>query len=66
VEPAVRVSVDNSRCAGHARCAAVDDELFVLDDDGYIAPGDIEVPAAKEELARKGVAGCPERALTLA
>jgi len=44
----------------------VEEELFNLDDDGIIAIGDgIEVPAGKEEIARRGVGACPLRALRI-
>jgi ferredoxin len=62
----MKISVDSSRCQGHALCAAVDEDLFPLDDQGYSSLGEPrEVPAGSEENARLGVAACPERALTL-
>ena len=62
----MKVIVDRTRCQGHARCYAIAPTLFDLDDEGYILPGDIDVPAEMEALARRGVRACPERALTLA
>lgn len=57
----MKLLIKKSACAGHARCAAVSEELFPLDDDGYIAVEEIDVPAGKEDLARRGAAACPER-----
>lgn len=62
----VKLTVDHAKCQGHARCYAVSSELFPIDDDGYSAIDEVEVLAGQEELARKGAAGCPERAITIA
>ena len=45
----MRLIVNRSLCQGHARCAAVDPELFVLDEDGYIAIDEATVPPEKAE-----------------
>jgi len=62
----MKIIADKTRCAGHARCAAVADQLFELDSDGYIAFHEKAVPAGAEELAKRGVRACPERALKIA
>jgi ferredoxin len=59
----MKIIADRTRCAGHARCAAVSESLFELDDNGYIRITEKIVPAGLEELARRGVRACPERAL---
>lgn len=61
----MKIIADISRCCGHARCAAVSETLFVLDDNGYIAITEVAVPAESAMVARRGVRACPERALTL-
>ena len=61
----MRIRVIEGKCAGHARCAAVAPEVFVLDDDGYIEPADKIVDPALEAQARRGVRACPERALEI-
>ena len=61
----MRLTVDHAKCQGHARCHAISAELFPIDDDGYSAIDEVEVPAGQEDLARKGAAGCPERAIML-
>lgn len=58
------VKVEHTKCQGHARCATVSPGLFKLDDDGYILPGDIEVPSGEEKAAERGAKACPERALS--
>ena len=62
----MKIIADKTRCAGHARCAAVADRLFELDSNGYIAFQEKLVPAGAEELAKRGVRACPERALKIA
>lgn len=61
----MKVSVDLTKCTGHARCWAADPELFTLDDAGHsdIGVGRV-VPDGGEELARRAVRDCPEDALT--
>ncbi|WP_375482331.1 ferredoxin [uncultured Mycobacterium sp.] len=61
----MRVRVDNSKCAGHAQCYAVDPNLFPIDESGYSNLQEHEVKPEDEELTRQGVAACPEMALIL-
>ena len=61
----MRIDVDQEACTGHGRCYTLAPEVFECDDDGYCLPSDTEVPAELEAQARRGVAGCPERALTI-
>jgi ferredoxin len=61
----MRVRVDNSKCAGHAQCYAVDPNLFPLDDSGYSILQEHEVKPEDEQKTREGVAACPEMALIL-
>jgi ferredoxin len=62
----VKIIPDNDVCGAHGACAMVDEELFNLDDDGFIAIGDsVVVPAGKEEIAQRGVDACPLRALRI-
>jgi ferredoxin len=61
----MKIRVDKARCVGNARCAAVSEQLFPLDEDGYIAIEEIDVPPGMEELARKGARACPERIIII-
>lgn len=61
----MRIRADKAKCTGHARCAAVAPDIFKLDDEGYIALEEFEVPDEDEKLARRGVRACPERALAI-
>jgi len=62
----MKVSVDNSRCSGHARCNALVPVIFTVDDVGFSDIGEgKEVPAGLEDEARFGVAACPEQALRI-
>jgi ferredoxin len=61
----MKIRINKAACAGNARCAAVSEELFPLDDDGYIAVEEIDVPSGKEDLARRGARACPERIIVV-
>jgi ferredoxin len=61
----MKIRIDKAACVGNARCAAVAEELFPLDENGYIAVERIDVPRGKEELARRGAAACPERIIVI-
>lgn len=57
----MKIRIDKKSCVGNARCAAISEELFPLDDDGYIAVEEIDVPPGMEALAKRGARACPER-----
>lgn len=59
----MRVRVDHDRCTGHARCNALSEEVFPLDDDGYSAVDIVQVPVGSEAIAREGAGMCPEGAI---
>lgn len=61
----MKVRIDRAGCVGNARCAAVSEALFPLDDDGYIATDGFDVPPGMEELARRGARACPERIIVV-
>ena len=61
----MKVRIDKAACVGNARCAAVSELLFPLDDDGYIAVEEVDVPPDMEALARRGARACPERVITI-
>ncbi|HEY9562545.1 MAG TPA: ferredoxin [Nocardioides sp.] len=61
----MRIIVDKALCSGHARCHAVDEDLFPVDDIGYLEPEDQDVPEGLLEVARRGMSACPERAIAL-
>ncbi|GLS32019.1 Ferredoxin [Mesorhizobium albiziae] len=61
----MRIIVHNAKCQGHARCWAQAPDIFKLDDEGYILPGDIKVAEGEELLATRGARSCPERALEI-
>lgn len=61
----LKITVDRPRCAGHGRCAAVAPGLFSLDEDGYIAVVELEVPRDMESLAKRAARACPERVIAV-
>lgn len=61
----MRVIVHKDKCQGHARCWAMAPDIFDLDDEGYIKPGDLDIAEADEKRAWRGAKSCPERALEI-
>ncbi|QQD17202.1 ferredoxin [Spongiibacter nanhainus] len=59
----MKIRIDKDACVGNARCANVSEELFPLDDDGYISVVEVDVPEGMEQLARRGARACPERVI---
>ena len=63
---ALKVKVDRGRCQGHARCAALAPELFVLDELGNAREaGDGTVPEPLIDKAYLAKANCPELAISI-
>jgi ferredoxin len=62
---AMRVRVDREKCSGHARCGAVSEELFPLDEVGYSMLHERHVEPSELALVIQGVEACPEQALIL-
>jgi ferredoxin len=61
----MKVSVDEDRCQGHARCWAICPEVFDLDDEGHAVVITPDVPSELEAKAREAADNCPERAITV-
>jgi ferredoxin len=61
----MKIRIDKAKCVGNARCAAVSEQLFPLDENGYIAVEEIKVPPGMEDLARRGARACPERIIVI-
>jgi ferredoxin len=61
----MKIRIDKAKCVGNARCAAVSEVLFKLNDEGYIEMDEVEVPPGMEDLARRGARACPERVITI-
>jgi ferredoxin len=61
----MRVTVDLAKCTGHARCAYYGPHVYSLDEIGFCATVETEVPPGLEREALQGAAACPERAITV-
>jgi ferredoxin len=61
----MKIVIDKQNCVGHARCAAIAPDLFLLDPEGYIAITGFDVPEAQEALARRAAKACPERVISV-
>lgn len=61
----MKLTIDTSKCSGHARCYAVAAEIFDIDDNGYALPLDLEVSEPLDEKITEGIAACPERAISV-
>ncbi|MFC4595801.1 ferredoxin [Sphingobium tyrosinilyticum] len=57
----MKIRIEKAQCVGNARCHAIADHLYPLDDEGYIATEGFDVASGDEDLARKGAKACPER-----
>lgn len=57
----MKIRIERAQCVGNARCAAVSERLFPLDEDGYIDSDGFDVAEGDEKLARNGAKACPER-----
>ena len=61
----MRVTVDQSRCQGHALCAMHAPGLFDLDEEGRSFVIADPVPGDLDEAAYTAEAGCPEEAIAV-
>jgi ferredoxin len=61
----MRVTVDTSRCEGHAMCQGVAPDVFDLDNDGIAVVLLDPIPDALAGQAEAGVRACPVAALTI-
>lgn len=57
----MKIRIEKAQCVGNARCQAVAEQLYALDDDGYIATEGFDVTQGDEKAARNGAKACPER-----
>lgn len=60
----MRVVVDRDRCEGNAVCVGIAPDLFVLDDEDYVAVTKDPIPVGDEGLAEQAIAECPRAALS--
>lgn len=61
----LKIRIERAQCVGNARCHAVAEHLYPLNDEGYIAIDGFEPSAEDELLARRGARACPERIITI-
>lgn len=60
----MKVSVKPGKCEAHGQCNMTDEQIFTLDDDGYIDIGDGKhVDDSLAANAEQGVYNCPVGAL---
>lgn len=61
----MRVTIDQDKCQGHARCAIIASTVFDVDDlgKGFVLVD--EVPVEDENDVREAVFSCPESAISL-
>ncbi len=57
----MKIRIERAACVGNARCAAVSEALYPLDDDGYIDSDGFDVDDGDQKLAKNGARACPER-----
>ena len=59
----MKIRIEKARCTGNACCHTTAEDLYPLDDEGYIASEGFDVPPGQEALARRGARACPERVI---
>jgi len=59
------VRVDKTRCMGHAMCDALAPTVFEVTDLGFNEMGEFEVPDTERDAVERGMAACPERAISI-
>ncbi len=57
----MKIRIEKAKCVGNARCHAISEQLYPLNDEGYIETDGFEVPPGQEKLAVRGARSCPER-----
>ncbi|HEX7819668.1 MAG TPA: ferredoxin [Sphingobium sp.] len=57
----MKIRIERAQCVGNARCHAISEALYPLDDDGYIDTDGFDVTDGNEKTARNGARACPER-----
>ena len=63
----MRYLVDPALCSGHGACAAVAENVYKLDDQGFnaITATAVEVPPGLEAEAQEGADACPDEAIRI-
>jgi len=61
----MKIRIERAQCVGNARCHAVAENLYPLDDEGYIALDGFEPADVDQKLARNGAKACPERIIVV-
>ena len=63
----MRIHIDENLCSGHGRCYTLEPSVFQSDEDGFPVQrgADVDVPEGLEDAARRGVANCPEGAISI-
>ncbi|HHV21278.1 MAG TPA: ferredoxin [Propionibacterium sp.] len=61
----MKVQAIERLCIAAGRCLAVADDIFELDEDGFVVDGILDVPPGREEAVRQAVVLCPSRALVV-
>jgi ferredoxin len=61
----MKIRIDAEACTGHGRCYSLAPAVFDCDDEGFGQVIDEDVTLDQEADARRAVASCPERAISL-
>ncbi|MGV0715565.1 ferredoxin [Mycolicibacterium sp. XJ662] len=61
----MKVTIDDGRCQGHARCVTICPDVFGMDDDGRGLVLDSDVPERLKDEVDEAVLACPESAIAV-
>ena len=64
-ERTMRIEVDAALCSGQGRCADLAPDVYSLDDKGYCAITELDVPEELHDGAVRGAQAGPERAISV-
>lgn len=61
----MKVQSNESLCIAAARCTAVADDIFELDEDGFVVGRTVDVPEGREEAVEQAALLCPAQAIVI-
>lgn len=61
----MKIQTKESLCIAAGRCVAVAEDLFQLDEDGFVVDGEMDVPAEREDAAFQAAVLCPGKAILI-
>lgn len=61
----MKVTSKESLCIAAGRCVAIAEDIFELDEDGFVLDRTVDVPEGREDVVEQAVVVCPAKALVI-